>query len=310
MLVLLAATRRRALPRRFVLALTLVGCAPSAAPEDGPEVLARALEARPELADAFVAKGQRPLHWAAEHDDEETAAVLLAHGAAVDAADAEGRSALCVAARYDAPHVVSLLLDRQADVDASCDAFGDRPLHVAARYASAPLVQQLLRRANVDVTNHWGATALHAVALRRDESDGALMALLAAKPSLEVMDRRGFTALHAAVVRDRARTVELLMDAGAEPNVRSRTGETPYQLALASQADAVATRLVERGAGGVEEPPLFVAARTDDLPRLLALLPYAHIDGVHAGQTALQLAEACHSERAAAALRAHRWSAR
>ena len=294
---------------RGLALLVLAGCtsSASAAFDDGAEALARTLDAHPELLEVVGSKGLRLLHLAAEKNDVVAARMLLSRGASVDARDAQGRTALCVAARYDALEVASVLLDHRSNPGEACDSMENRALHYAARYAGPSLTRRILAAgAGVDQGNRWSATPLHAAALNGDRrAEASAAVLIGAHASLEVVDFRGFTPLHTAAVRDTAALVDLLLAAGASTTARAPTGETAYELALSRHADSAATRLSEAEPELTREPPLFLAARTDDLPRLLELLPYVRREVMVGGLTAKQVAERSDSRQCAAVLSEH-----
>lgn len=73
------------------------------------------------------------------------------------------------------------------------------------------------------------ATDLHTAALTCDEN--RLRDLLSKKPAFNALDINGQTALHVAVKAGQAPCVRLLLEAGADRNVRDREGQTAFAAA-------------------------------------------------------------------------------
>jgi hypothetical protein len=117
--------------------------------------------------------------------------------------DLKGLTALHLAAERDHLAVAMLLLDRGADIHAHSNG-GRTPLHLAARKASADMVDMLLERgkAKVGAVTTDGKTALHYAASAAEDGD-----------------------------EERREVLRTLRDAGADPTVRDRKDETPRDVA-------------------------------------------------------------------------------
>ena len=90
-----------------------------------------------------------------------------------------------------------------------------------------------------------------AAQLRRAADMGdvpTLRALLERQPAIDARDAGGRTALMLATLRGRAEAVDVLLSAGADPNVADARGTTPLQAALAGQQPAIAEALRRAGA--------------------------------------------------------------
>jgi ankyrin repeat protein len=190
-----------------------------------------------------------PLAFAATYNHLEILRLLLDHGARINS------ESLWQALHYNQPKVASLLLDRGADPNLSDDR-GGIPLLYVAESGSLDLARLLLdHRADVNASDGWGWAALHyATASGHQEMTSLLLARgakISAKMKSDVPLRqnrmlseiKGFqggaeawTPLHFAVARGDRAMVELLLQQGADVNVKDGGGLTPLQLAQKSQS--------------------------------------------------------------------------
>lgn len=148
-------------------------------------------------------------------DREAVETMLRGDPALVSATDKYGFTALHGVAGQDQPEIAELLIVRGADVSARNDE-GMTPLHIA-QYAS---VIEVLIRHGTDVNgrakNGW--TPLH-VQSQEGEDTGALEtmeALLAAKADPNIKDKNGNTPLTFARQRQEMEKIEMLLANGAE----------------------------------------------------------------------------------------------
>lgn len=119
--------------------------------------------------------------------------------------DLKGHTPLHLACERDHLAVAILLLDRGADVHARSDG-GRNALHLAARFASADMVEMLLERgkADPDVRTSEGRTAFHyAASAARDGNE------------------------------ERRDVLRVLRDWGADPTITDRKGKLPRDVAQA-----------------------------------------------------------------------------
>ena len=168
--------------------------------------------------------------------------------------------------------IENLLIEAGAAPDYR-DKDGNTPFHLAARRASIPALQRLLRQQpDRNATNRHGQTPLHLLlAVPRFTPDPELKALLLAGAQLERADGDGDTLLHLAAQAGNDGFVRTLLDAKVNPNATNRYGRTPLALAIAARPAGhlrVAGRLLENGgnpnlADDDGNTPLHLAAQAD-----------------------------------------------
>uniref|UniRef100_M4BKI8 Uncharacterized protein n=1 Tax=Hyaloperonospora arabidopsidis (strain Emoy2) TaxID=559515 RepID=M4BKI8_HYAAE len=137
-----------------------------------------------------------------------------------------GHSPLYVAAANGFDHVSMLLLERGADVnDAALD--GTTPMHVACENKHHCVVKILLKyNARYNVVTRSGYSPLH-LAAKHGHSD-IVAVLLSARAKCDFPVRNTTTtALLLACMAGHANVVEQLLDAGADPQVEDKDGNTP-----------------------------------------------------------------------------------
>ncbi len=246
-----------------------------------PQVVSSSGNADPSGVFEVQQGGYTPLLFAARQGDLASARLLVAAGAAVDEAAASGTTPLVVAAHGGHGELAAYLLDAGADPDAA--AAGYSALHAAVLRGDRALVQVLLdhgadpdtvmtrgspaRRVSAD----WrlphrmiGATPFWTAAWFREPD---IMRLLAAHGADPLASVDGETAVIAAirgrfsrgrfgVIRppaeveagNAAEAAAVAIDAGADVNGRTGSGDTALHLAVAQRLDGVVAALAERGA--------------------------------------------------------------
>jgi ankyrin repeat protein len=177
---------------------------------DWPRV--RALVGSKADANAAQADGMTALHWAAYHDDAETAKHLLAAGANAKAAN-----------RY-----------------------GVTPLSLTCTNGNEGLVRALLAAgADANTVLRGGETVLMTAA--RTGRVGPVKALLDAGAKVDAKDRKDQTALMWAAADGHAAVVELLVKAGADVRARLTSGFTPMLFAVREGRTDVVKALLKAG---------------------------------------------------------------
>jgi cytohesin len=215
--------------------------------------------------------GSTALQAAAEAGNRGMVELLLSRGADVNVNTGSSGTPLCLAAKNGFQAVVEVLLAHKADVNASTD-FLSTPLDLAARHRQTKIIQMLLAAgANPNLENRDGVTALSHAAGSRD----IVKMLLDAKA--DANGGKIDVPLIAAIYARDAASVELLLQAGANPNLKSAIDGT---ITLPSNSPG------RRGGGGgggggIGSPgsvrpltPLFLAVDTRQLPMVNLLLKY------------------------------------
>jgi ankyrin repeat protein len=159
---------------------------------------------------------------------------------------------LVTAIRNADKQAIHKLLDNGADVEAR-DAQGNTPLILASFHASPECVELLIDKgADVNAANGAGATPLIRAATDYEKS----RLLVAAGANVRVRTALGNTPLILAARRaGNSRTVQLLLERGANATERNDTGISPV-LSAAASGDVETVRLL-----------LDVGANPDDFPK-------------------------------------------
>ena len=214
--------------------------------------------------------GMTALHWAAYHDDLETAKLLVIAKADVKAANRYGVTPLSLACVNGNEAMVKLLLDAGADPNTKLP--GDETvLMTASRTGKPGAVKALLAHgADAGAKERRGQTALMWAAA--DGHDEVVEALLKAGADFRDPLPSGFTPLFFAVREGRANVVQILLKAGAgvneamqpqKPSNRSPSrGTTPLVLAVENGHFDLAVVLLEAGADPNDQKSGFTALHT------------------------------------------------
>lgn len=166
----------------------------------------------------------------------EVVGLLLERGAKVNARDSVRFTPLHHAMKPgvqagENSQVVKLLLDAGADVNAQ-NHRGETPLHLALQRAEVEVVQ-LMMKADPDVGLQYpdGRSLLHLARRNNaEESEILVELLLDAGADPDARDQGGNTLLNLSV--HNPRVVELLLDAGADADARDSNGLTALYLAV------------------------------------------------------------------------------
>lgn len=178
------------------------------------------------LGDMVRAK-QYPIEYAVYEENVEAARLLLRGGADPDVKDEFGYRPIHTAAMKGLLPMLAVLAEHGADIEAR-SARGETPLKVAAgnnEVGSARVLVELGANARV-VEWEKGECALHNMMCVE-----TARVLVEAGAEMDVRDKQGRTPLHVAVLNGNASLAAFLVGKGANPDIRNREGETAVQLA-------------------------------------------------------------------------------
>jgi ankyrin repeat protein len=214
--------------------------------------------------------GMTALHWAAYHDDLNTAKLLVSARADVNAANRHGVRPLSLACTNGDTAMVELLLDAGADPNATLRG-NETALMTAARTGTLGPVKALLSRgADVNARERRGQSALMWAAA--DGHAAVVEALIRAGADFRTPLPSGFTPLSFAVREGRMDVVRVLLKAGADVNEamqpRKSSGKAPNRgtspliLAVENGHFELAAALLEAGADPNDQRSGFTALHT------------------------------------------------
>jgi cytohesin len=267
----------------------------SAATDDEDQEIRRIqqlIQNSPDLINPPASHGFTPLGNAARNGQAKVATFLLDHGAGINVAQSAGVTALHGATGAGNRAMVELLLSRGADVN-SKEVTEQTPLHIAANKGFQAVVEVLLaNKADVNAQDNSGNTPLHLVAGGGQVKIIQMLLAAGANPNAENKEERtplSFAAesgsleivkillaakadpnggkldapLLCAIHKNDAAVVELLLQAGANPNAKGEDDGQPSTLGPYG-------RPVGRGS----ETPLSLAVSTKQLPMVQLLLKF------------------------------------
>jgi ankyrin repeat protein len=180
-------------------------------------------------------KGHTPLHFAVMQGKINSVRILLANGAKVEI-DNSGNSPVHTAYSKNYIVILQLLLKQNyGNVDIQ-NKDGQTILHLAILYYNEAIFDLLLYyEAKVTIQDNVGHTPLH-LALKCTQI--FLKKLLDPKygDNINIQYNDGDTLLHTALVAndDYADFVDILIEAGANPNIANNAGQTPFYQAISN----------------------------------------------------------------------------
>ncbi|XP_055848447.1 uncharacterized protein LOC129913682 [Episyrphus balteatus] len=126
--------------------------------------------------------------------------------------------------------MAKILLAKGANVHAETIMDSATPLHIACEEGFASIIEVLLEyQADVNYLSVDG-TPFHIAAT--NDNEFVIEMLLANKANIDLKNRYGNTALHIATECDSKNVLKTLLKNGANVNSRDKKGRTPFQLAL------------------------------------------------------------------------------
>eukprot|EP00056_Hartaetosiga_gracilis_P008439 m.120875 g.120875 ORF g.120875 m.120875 type:complete len:1049 (-) comp12917_c0_seq4:201-3347(-) len=186
-------------------------------------------------------EGKTPLHWCSGNKDASCVKILLGQdGVNVNERDNEGRTLLHLCVGDQNKEILSVLLKNKKCDSGVVDNTGRSALHWAVALNYSAMVTQLAKSEAAYVRDSDGATPYHYAA--QSTNDDTLKALLKGDNKgahVDIVDEEDRTALFWAMAHDHEAIASLLLDAGANPNKKDKTGRTILHLMAASHPHQV-----------------------------------------------------------------------
>ena len=195
--------------------------------------------------DAPNSSDDTPLHAAISKEDDGMAKELLEKKADPNVKDAEGDTCLMLAIHRRNEACVRVLLEGGADVNAT-DSTGDSCLHVAIhKGGNKQIVQALVDKCPPErrnaLNNKCQTPLLLAVGKRQKE---AMNVLLDAGANPDIVDEKGNTCLHVAVHQEFKEAVPPIVEKSTNINASNHCNETALFLACGKQQYGVVKALL------------------------------------------------------------------
>lgn len=171
--------------------------------------------------------------------------LLVGHGARVDRPDGDGLTPLMGAVQRDQAPAIEFLLAHGAGIEKGAPR-GFTPLSLAIEEQQFDAAYALIKAGadvNVAASTHRLTPLMVVASELPPEADSMVRilqqhgpmdtarALLARKAKLDAVDADGVTALMIAAAHDNSQMIALLIQAGADPHVKSAAGETARDIA-------------------------------------------------------------------------------
>jgi ankyrin repeat protein len=146
-------------------------------------------------------------------------------------ADNRGQTLLHTAAIIGHPDIIRIFLRTNARVNAQ-DYAGNTPLHLSTSLATTV---SLIQKANIEMKNLKGLTALHSAA--KNGHLESVRSLLTANANIDAKDNEQSTPLHYASRQGHVEIATILLARGAKINSRNKSGMTPLLFTVSKWAN-------------------------------------------------------------------------
>jgi len=207
---------------------------------------------------------------------------LLERGARVNLRDSERQTVMHKCSTFNLPDLLSLFLDTGAHIKR--DSSGCTPLHICAYkghiQCSAVMMAKGPRRVKAEARDKKGKTPLHysCESPEIDEISCQIISILVQGGSLlDTKDREKKTPLHFASILGKVKSVNVLLERGANPEIADIFGALPLHYSVTQVTGRkIAKLLILKGAkvnsvDNTGQTPLFYAARSG-LPKNVTTL--------------------------------------
>jgi ankyrin repeat protein len=210
--------------------------------------------------------GWTPLHHAASNGHTETAKILIGQVANINKRELSGKTVLFYAVRSGNIQIVKDLIDKGADINAK-DRIGFTPLMEACECGRTAIAKILIENgADVDAKQVSGSTPLQMAAYNLHPDTVKLLidnnaninttnkqgkSILIDLVSASSKDREGTSDISIAtkIQSDIVQMVKLLLENGADPNIKDSKGRSALMEARKNEYSEIAELLKQSGAG-------------------------------------------------------------
>ncbi|KAN0007027.1 hypothetical protein ACTFIU_005221 [Dictyostelium citrinum] len=225
-------------------------------------------------------QGRTPLMFA---NTVTTAQFLLNRGARINLRDGERQTAMHKASMCNIPELLTLYLNTGAHIKR--DLSGCTPLHICSYKGFINCTQVMMekgpRRVKAEARDKKGKTALHyaAESPESDEITAQVINILASGGSLlDTKDREKKTPLHFSTLMGKVKSVNVLLEKGANPEVVDIFGALPLHYAVTCVTGRkIAKQLIAKGCkvnspDNVGQTPMFYASKSGHPKNVTSLL--------------------------------------
>ncbi|GBG30195.1 Ankyrin repeat domain-containing protein 50 [Hondaea fermentalgiana] len=197
--------------------------------------------------------GSTALSIACWEAQRETATLLVKHGASLNLQDKTGSSALIVACSKGDFECAKVLVEYGAALDLQ-DLKGSTALMYACDKNDTVLGTFLVEHAAaLDLQDNHGLTALMIVCESKEPDQKLAASIVSHGAALELQENNGKTALHIACEFKQIEIVRVLLNHGANLNVKTHDGHTPLGLVAYMSDDGVSiARLLLKGGAAAD----------------------------------------------------------
>jgi ankyrin repeat protein len=190
------------------------------------------------------------LRSAASRGDHAAVRRLIAQKAPLDAKDSEGRTALLLAVAGGHTEAGLALIDAGADIDAVASNMDTPWLLAGARGRTALLQRMWPKGPNLKLRNRFGGSAL--IPACHYEHLETVRFLLTTRIDVNLVNNLGWTCLLEIVILTNggpvaASITQLVLEAGADPNIRDKEGVSPLQHARKRGFKEIARLIAAKG---------------------------------------------------------------
>lgn len=199
--------------------------------------------------------GQTPLHYAVRTGNTDAIYFLKEAGADLSVADTRGLTPLHYAAAANDVFTLlflSTLPGSKIDWDIRSVGLGETPLHLVSRLGAGEMAGHLLTfGASFSSKDKEGMTPLLRAVSENNPSVFNFLINYMKQEKIhpdQHRDNNGWAAIHHAAKHFSSDAIHLLLEAGADINLRTKNGETPLHIAVRTGGNTAVEALLAKGA--------------------------------------------------------------